>query len=248
VDLAEIPGRSFRRHPWEVVRARFFARQLQTVLEAQASTSVLDVGAGDGFFAAMLCDETGAGQVTCFDPGYEQVDPADLRVPSAARFTAEEPAGVYDVITLLDVLEHVEDDRGFLQHLVTDRLRSGGHMLVSVPAWPALFSSHDRKLNHFRRYSPRAALGLLLGVRLEVLRSGGAFHSLVVPRAAQVAWERLNGRRADGEAPSLEWRSGPRMARVAEACLSVDTGFSLLVSERRWQVPGLTWWALCRKP
>ena len=49
---------------------------------------------------------------------------------------------------MLDVIEHVEDDRGFVDATVGDLLSEGGIVLVSVPAYDALFSSHDRALRH----------------------------------------------------------------------------------------------------
>ncbi len=55
---------------------------------------------------------------------------------------------------MLDVIEHVEDDVGFVRDVVDGSLAPGGWVLVSVPAYQSLFSSHDRALKHFRRYAP----------------------------------------------------------------------------------------------
>ncbi|OGJ56903.1 hypothetical protein A3H22_02815 [Candidatus Peribacteria bacterium RIFCSPLOWO2_12_FULL_55_15] len=53
---------------------------------------------------------------------------------------------------LLDVLEHIEDDVGFLQRIVLS-LPPGGCLLITVPAEMALWSKHDQEVGHFRRYS-----------------------------------------------------------------------------------------------
>jgi SAM-dependent methyltransferase len=58
---------------------------------------------------------------------------------------------VLDLVTCLDTLEHIEDDVAALAE-IHRVLRPGGHVLVTVPAHPFLFSAHDRALHHVRRY------------------------------------------------------------------------------------------------
>jgi SAM-dependent methyltransferase len=57
----------------------------------------------------------------------------------------------YDVLTMLDVLEHIEDDRSAL-HEVARSLSHGGIVLVTVPAFMFLWTSHDELAHHYRRY------------------------------------------------------------------------------------------------
>ncbi len=59
--------------------------------------------------------------------------------------------GAAEYIYTLNVLEHIQDDQATLR-LLRQKLRSGGTLLVYVPAFQVLFSSMDRKVNHFRRY------------------------------------------------------------------------------------------------
>ncbi len=245
-----MPIASFRRHPWEVVRARFFRGVLRPILDSRPSATVLDVGAGDGFFAGTLLGEHEGIEITCFDPGYEEIsgDALPDRPPGIA-FTATEPAAAYDVVTMLDVLEHVKEDERVLRDLVRDRVLPGGHVLISVPAWPRLFSSHDVKLKHFRCYAPTAASALLIGARLEVLCSGGLFVGPMVARGFSVALERRRGMPGAREGlHSLEWRRGPRARRLVEGLLGADAGLSRLATRAGVQIPGLSWWALCRRP
>jgi len=56
-----------------------------------------------------------------------------------------------DLLSALDVLEHLDDDRGALDefHRI---LRRDGLLLVSVPAYRFLWSEHDEALRHRRRY------------------------------------------------------------------------------------------------
>ena len=60
----------------------------------------------------------------------------------------------HDVILLFDVIEHIEDDRAFLQAALF-HLKPGGKLIVSVPAYQVLFSDYDRVMGHQRRYNIR---------------------------------------------------------------------------------------------
>jgi SAM-dependent methyltransferase len=56
-----------------------------------------------------------------------------------------------DIVTMLDVLEHLSDDARALSE-VSRVLRPGGALVLSVPAYQHLWSAHDEALHHFRRY------------------------------------------------------------------------------------------------
>src|SRR6185295_2687321 len=69
----------------------------------------------------------------------------------------------YSDFLLLDVLEHLKDDRGMLQHLV-ERMPPGGKLLCLLPAGEALYGERDRSVGHFRRYSSDSAARLFAGL------------------------------------------------------------------------------------
>jgi SAM-dependent methyltransferase len=69
-----------------------------------------------------------------------------------ATLDALDPArSRFGSILAFEVLEHVQDDRGFLAQAF-DLLAPGGRMLVSVPAHQRRFSAWDEMVGHFRRY------------------------------------------------------------------------------------------------
>jgi hypothetical protein len=67
--------------------------------------------------------------------------------------------GRFDLIAMFDVLEHIEDDRGAL---CTCREHLDGCLVLTVPTFPFLWSEHDRRLHHKRRYTKRSLHELLL--------------------------------------------------------------------------------------
>ena len=211
MDLNEIPPtEQFLRHPWESVRAGFFLDVLSSVIGPSESVRILDAGSGDAWFARQLVATHPRASVTCFDPGYG--DGARLPDPvPGIEFVAAGPSEQFDVVTLLDVLEHVQNDAAFLAWL-TERLRPGGRLLISVPAWPFLFSRHDDALGHFRRYVPSRLAQMLGAASLKIVQSGGLFHTLLPVRATLAAGERLRrehgGDAVNGATHELVWRGG----------------------------------------
>ena len=108
----------------------------------------------------------------------------------------------YDLVALLDVLEHVPDDLGSLR-AIHRRLKPGGALLLTVPANPWMWSAHDAAHHHFRRYTKKQLKELFLrsGLEIELL---SYFNTLLYPliAAARIAGKLLrreNGRRQAAE-------------------------------------------------
>jgi SAM-dependent methyltransferase len=252
MDLLEVPGTTFHRHPWETARARLFRGILADAGVLAAPRAVLDVGAGDGYLARRLLEALPAGStVVCLDAHYADEDLARFAHPPVAglSFARERPARRFDVILMLDVIEHVDDDRGFVAGFVNDSLAPAGVVLASVPAWPRLYSGHDRALKHFRRYSPAACRAVLADAGLEVRASGGAFHALLVPRLMALLLERARGalrRPADAPDDLGDWDHGALVSGLVAGGLAVDGAVTHLGRRLGWTPPGLSFWALCR--
>jgi len=252
MDLTERPDGSFRRHPWETARTGFFQKRLLEAGVGDRPVRVLDVGAGDGWFASQLLAKLPPGSsVACWDTGYESPEEAAAKIAGAAEgitCSVDRPPGRFDVILLLDVLEHVEDDAPFLRSILDESLAPGGRVLVSVPAWQALYSEHDRRLRHHRRYAPGQARRLLAEFGLRVLCGGGLFHALLAPRLLQLAREKLFPNRPAPKQDLGTWSHGAAVTTAIEWALAADNALTGLSSRAGVDLPGLSWWALCELP
>lgn len=252
MDLSEVPTTPFRRHPWEVARARFFRTLLARAGVLDRPASVLDVGAGDGYLAGALLAEMKPGsRVVCFDPLYRDDELTRFSAASPnVTFTRSAPGERFDIVLLLDVIEHVEHDRPFLSGFVTTNLADHGVALISVPAWQRLFTEHDVGLKHFRRYSPAAVRDLAGDCGLSIRSSGGLFHGPLLPRALTALREaaaRRLGRAPRATANLGQWAHGPRLSSLVEQVLFMDNVVSNAAANLGWSLPGLSFWALCEK-
>jgi SAM-dependent methyltransferase len=172
-------------HHWWYRGRRKIVRAELDRLPLTAGARVLDAGCGSG---RTLQELTGYGEVS----GIE-LDP-DAAAVAASKGYGEVQVGrleelpwqdaSFDLITCLDVIEHTPDDHATLTEL-RRVARPGGWLLVTVPAYQALWSLHDAANHHYRRYGRRA-------LRLAAVETGWrihrvtSFNSILLPPAAVV--------------------------------------------------------------
>jgi SAM-dependent methyltransferase len=213
---------------------------------------VLDVGCGDAYATAALWSNRRPGRVIGVDEGFtaDQIRALNAARPGHVyvRRIEEVPEPPADLLLLLDVLEHVEQDAALLARLATEHLVSGGHALITVPAFQALFGDHDRYLRHLRRYSLGALDAIVAAAGLRRLDSGYLFGSLLPLRALSTALERLGLRPAGGESGVGGWHHGRLLSGVVELFLRSENDALLSLAVAGVRPPGLTIWMFCRKP
>jgi hypothetical protein len=211
------------------------------------TVSWLDVGSGDAWFATQLrVAVPPSSSMTCWDINYALDDIASFAESTEGMvMTAERPSGSFDGILMLDVIEHVEDDMGFLQSIIDGSLAKGGWVLVSVPAYQLLFTTHDEQLKHYRRYSPSQCRALLRSAGLEVKAQGGLFHSLLPIRSVEAVKERFGKPQLDRSGIGA-WKGSSLATRAITSALDIDGSLALWLGTRsRLVLPGLSYWAYC---
>ena len=134
------------RHPWFVARRELFSTLARRLVDRDAT--ILDFGCGTGMFLSHL-QELGFTDLSGVEPSASLR--RQFRLPSEAVLASLPESGSYELIFLLDVLEHVEHDVELLASLEA-LLEPGGRLLFSVPAHPFLWSRHDERNQHYRRY------------------------------------------------------------------------------------------------
>ena len=172
------------RHWWFRGRRRIVSAVLDRHLERDPERLILDAGCGAG---GMLDTLSAHGRVRDIEP-----DPGAVRwchehfpthrvdvgsIPEALPTSAE-----LDLITAFDVIEHVEDDTAALAAFAT-ALRPGGHLLITVPALPWLWSAHDERNQHFRRYTASTLDAVTLAAGLTIVHRT-YYNTALLPLAA----------------------------------------------------------------
>lgn len=157
-------------HWWFVGRRKIFLDILLR-FRPDKSGKLLDIGLGTGRNAKLFQDM--GFEVTGIETSPEAVSFARQKAPGVSiiesTFPSEHvPGGAFSVVSMLDSLEHFEDDQSALR-AAYDALRPNGLLLVTVPAFHFLWSPHDEAAHHFRRYIKRELVERLRGAGFEVL-------------------------------------------------------------------------------
>lgn len=238
MDLKEsdILGDDIGDHWYYRAKAAALRRSIATI----GPMEILDIGAGSGFFTEDLLRHTAARRATCVDTGYAtDRDATCAGKPIAFRRRVDQSNA--DLVLLMDVLEHVDDDRAFLRGYA-DAVAPGAYFLISVPAFPFLWSGHDVFLEHRRRYTIGSLLPVIRAAGLEPLESH-YYYAAVFPLAAAL---RLAERWRAGRAtePKSQLRNhGPLANAMLRTACAIERP---LMRYNRFF--GLSVFALCRKP
>jgi 2-polyprenyl-3-methyl-5-hydroxy-6-metoxy-1,4-benzoquinol methylase len=158
----------WQRHWWWQARHEAVMQRVALVasaVDAGRRCAIFDVGCGGGL---AFDDLARWGDVTGIEPDPLLVDavPRWRHCIERASFDDYRTDRRFDLVLMLDVLEHLEDDRGAVAR-VAELLRPGGHFLLTVPALPSLWSIHDEVNRHYRRYRHAALVRLLHEAVLE---------------------------------------------------------------------------------
>lgn len=173
-------------HWWFAARRKIIRTTIERILDLPASSNILEAGCGTGGNLKML---SSFGRLDAFE--YNE----------AARDIAKEKSGFdipfgalpenipfkdtkYDLICLFDVLEHIKEDQETLTAL-KDRLKPQGRILITVPAFQWLWSKHDERHHHFRRYTKKSLSSVATQAGMRVQKSF-YFNTFLFPVAVAV--------------------------------------------------------------
>lgn len=221
----------WNRLRWQLISERF---------PAEAGFEVVDVGAGPGFLGEFLARAYPAAEYRFIEPleGLEQR--LEARFGAASNYKTLDSFGAAGYVTLLDVLEHQEDDRTFMAEL-SAKLTPGTLLLLTVPAMPSLWSHWDVVLGHYRRYRKESLRLAIEGLPLEVEEMSYVFPELVPLgwfRKLKLRLRRPSSEEADGaEFPDLSDSLNKALFRLGDFTMShrqhARMGTSLFAALRR---------------
>jgi SAM-dependent methyltransferase len=157
----------------------------------------LEVGCGTGYVLRAAVDGC-AIKATGGELSAEALAYARRRVPEAELFQLEATSlpfqDEFQAAGAFDVLEHIEDDVAVLRGLCR-AVRPGGHVLITVPQHPWLWSTFDEAASHVRRYRRRELLQRATRAGLAPVRATSFVTSLLPLMALARAARRLSPRR-----------------------------------------------------
>jgi SAM-dependent methyltransferase len=192
--LVELVSSVEGRHFWFAARNRVIVSTLERVVGPLSGIRVLDVGCGTGFVLSAL---ESAGASACgIDMHQQALQRARSRVrgPLFRSGAASLPfMADFDIVSLFDVIEHVDDDAALLRE-ASRVLAPGGCVAVTVPAGPHLWTRYDEVIGHKRRYDRASLTAAFAGADLRV-REMSSFNCVPVLVQRLQRWSRRSQNR-----------------------------------------------------
>ena len=148
-------------------------------LSPSASQSLLDFGCGNGFFLNYLRKQGYSMSLSGYDPYLpDSVEVGTEHAVNLHKSFNHIKTHVFDTVTALDVVEHIEDDITALRN-INHMLRPKGEIILTVPSYQWLYNSLDAANGHYRRYTKNSMQQLLVKTGFTVIRQEYFFIFLI---------------------------------------------------------------------
>lgn len=223
----------YEHHWWFRVREQAILNLLRRRQPPGGWKTILDVGCGDALFFPELAR---LGDVEGVEPVAEVIgleNPFRGRIHVGPFDETFRPGKRYALILMLDVLEHLEDPVAALRQAVS-LLEPDGSLLITVPAFRLLWTSHDTLNDHFTRYTKDSFRSVAMQAGMNISESRYMFFWLFLAKLGVRAKERMLGSKPGipkvpppGVNNFLSWIS--RLEEKLLGALPVPFGSSLLV-------------------
>ena len=155
----------YEKHFWFQARLQIIKKLISNLnLPKNKILNILDIGSGSGVNLSMLSE---FGKVSCIEPDDENIEYTKQKFPEIQILKGDLPYNnpynnqKFDLITILDVIEHIEKDYETLLE-IKNMLNNDGKIIITVPAFQFLFGPSDIMANHCRRYSKKALKNLII--------------------------------------------------------------------------------------
>jgi SAM-dependent methyltransferase len=219
---------------WFKSRRTLFLSQMQRASDefhSRTPLEILDYGCGSGYNLTFLSDFGKAIGGDIFKPWLEN-PPRARQIP---RIHVDHDAAEYrerfDIVTALDVLEHMDDDVEGLKKILAFA-KPNGQLILTVPAYQCLWGGEDVLSHHKRRYTQSSLAACVRSAGAEMLFSS-YFNMTVLPLVAGVIW----GKRLFSRRKSQESNVTPLPGWLNELLYRITDFEATQVGRQRWRSP-----------
>lgn len=190
------------KHWWFVGRRAilesFLARTVESIRQPNSTVRILDVGCGTGANLEMLKQYGESEGVDVSDDALEFCRKKGLKVHKGLAEELPFPDETFDLVTALDVVEHLDDDIAGLKEMLRV-LKTGGKTLIFVPAFMWLWGVQDDISNHRIRYTRKEIVERLEKAGFTIERATYANITFFAPILAGRVFMKLTGIKPESE-------------------------------------------------
>ena len=264
MDIKEIQNKkstSSLRHPWELARIEIIIRMLKQITKEinTSNISVIDIGCGDLFVLEKISETFQFNEYFGVDVAFtdDTIKALESKYFNRQTIITKDLTKVnvnksnISIVLLLDVIEHIENDRKFLHDLSKYSFVNENTIFIfTVPSFQSVFCSHDEFLVHFRRYSNSQLIKTLKEANYRITSSGYFFTSLLLLRLIEVSKEKLfkslDSKPLEGTGLT-DWDSNKLATYMIKYILLTDFFIAMFFLKFRIKIPGLSNFAICKR-
>jgi hypothetical protein len=243
-------------HPWESARYQVVWDLIKSYLKPEKTFTAADIGCGDLFFLNQLASQRQGNYIaidTAFTP--EMMQELNAKYPlkniklCADLKELDALETTIDIVFLMDVLEHIENDETFFEHLSNQSfINTDTLFIITVPAFQKLFSQHDIWLGHYRRYHLKDLYKIAQKQDFKILKSGYFFTFLCLARYLQTRFSKLKNQNYKKQEGVANWKHGFGITQLFKTVLMIDYYiFGKFLKFLKLQFPGLSTYIICKK-
>jgi hypothetical protein len=223
------------QHPWKLSREQCIFSPLRKLNIRTAA----DIGVDDMFYTKKLQSFV-TGQVYAVDILFP-ADETRINDIICVNDISKLPDNI-DCLIMMDVLEHVEDDRAFF-NMASGKLSQNGIIVITVPAYQFLFSVHDVRSSHFRRYNKRRLITLIKRDNIIIEKCHYFYTCLLFIRLLSL----LRKKNFAGDDISWDYPEKHILTRLIKTILNIDFQINRFFARLHIYLPGLSIFAICKK-
>lgn len=152
MDYNEVVRGFVNRHPWELSRTgsvhKSWEKYYAPIINRDSVCEYINIGAGDCYFDEKLIKQYDC-KLTAVDIAYPDEQERKENILRVNDF--DKAKGEYSFGIMMDSLEYMDDDIDYIKNLAA-KIKPGGYIFLTLPAWRKLFSDHDILVGNKRRY------------------------------------------------------------------------------------------------
>jgi hypothetical protein len=230
-----------KRHPWELARYDIIKKTISK-FQNKINFNLLDLGCGDQFVLNNLAIDFPNAKHIGIDIALSDTDIISIGEPFSNvkiynHYHDEIKGCEFDIILLLDVIEHIEDVNSFFKNITGELKVSNAYFIITVPAFNSLFSEHDHFLGHYRRYSQKSLQRELRNVGLKEIKTHYYFFSLFIARFFEKQLNKIKKRESKGVG---QWQGSTFLTVILKSILGIDYRFGNACRKIGLKLPGLS--------
>jgi SAM-dependent methyltransferase len=224
------------QHPWILSREKCILNTLKN----KNLHNVADIGVNDMYYTRKI-KSFADGKVYAVDiffPDDGEIRDGIICLNDISKL----PENEFDCILMMDMLEYIKDDEDFLNK-AAGKLKDGGMILITLPAWSFLFSVHDIRAQHIRRYDRKKFLELLKKGPLQIEKCHYFYTILFFGRLIGM----LKKSRYNGNEIAWKYPEKHIVTVLVRLVLDIDFMINKILNKVAVLLPGLSLLIVCKK-